>query len=96
MKTNVSIETDDACRDLLANYFDGRVSKRLASRKDITEFVLGCVDMAIQNAMGGAPAVAASTGLSPAESQEVDRLRKLGKNDSYIRGWIQVMRRRAA
>lgn len=95
MKTNVGIELDDACRDLLANYFDGRVSKRLATRRDITEFVTACVDMAVQSAMGGAPQVAAAAGLSPAEAAEVERLRTLGKCDSYIRGWIQVMRRAA-
>lgn len=93
MKTNVSIDLDDACRDLLANYFDGKVTKRLATRKDVTEFVLGCVDMAVQNAMGGAQAVAQACNLSAVEMAEVERLRKLGKNDSYIRGWIQVMRR---
>lgn len=95
MKTNISIETDEGVRDLLANYFDGKVSKRLASRKDLIAFVNGCVDMATQNAMGGEKFVKAATVLTGPEEAEVARLRTLGKNDSYIRGWIQVMRRAA-
>ena len=95
MKTNIGIELDDHQRDLLANYFDGKVSKRLATRRDMTEFVMGCVNMAIQNAMGGETQVAAATALTPAEEREVKRLRATGANDSYIRGWIQVMRRAA-
>lgn len=40
MKTNVSIELTDEQRDLLANYFDGKETKRLATRKEITQHVL--------------------------------------------------------
>lgn len=95
MKVNVSLELDDAARDLIANYFDGRVTKRMATRRDIRAFVEGCVDMAIQNAMGGGLQVHQACALSVKEADEVQRLRALGKDDSYIRGWIQVMRRRS-
>lgn len=44
MKTNVSIELTDDQRDRLANEIDGKVTKRLATRADITAMVSGSVD----------------------------------------------------
>ena len=94
MITNIRIDLDDHQRDLLANLIDGKVKSRLATRADVKAFVEGCVERAVQAAMGGEPQVTQATTLSPGEQAEVERLRKLGHNDSYIRGWIQVGRRK--
>ena len=40
MKTNVSIELTDEERDYIANRIDGKVTKRLATRKEISDLTL--------------------------------------------------------
>lgn len=92
MITNIRLDLDNHERDLLANLIDGKVSARLATRKDVTAFVEGCVNRAVQAAMGGETPVQQATTLSDSESAEVERLRSLGHDDSYIRGWISVGR----
>jgi len=61
--------------------------KKLASYidEDQNNFVQGCIDAAVD-------AVVIKT--LPAEDIEIARLRKLGLDDSYIRGWLQVGRGR--
>ncbi len=39
MKVNLGLEIDDAERDALADYIDGKETKRLATRKDIVALV---------------------------------------------------------
>jgi hypothetical protein len=40
MKTNISIELTDEERDYIANRIDGKVTKRLATRKEISDLAL--------------------------------------------------------
>ena len=48
MKTNVAITLTDEQRSHLANLFDGKESKRLATRQEVTRLVLDCIDCALQ------------------------------------------------
>ena len=81
MKVNVNLSIDDSERDQLANIIDGRETTRLATRKDVNRFMLGCLDAAL---VGRDEDVT--------EEDEVAGLRKLGFDDSYIRGWLHVGR----
>ena len=47
MKTNVKIDLTDDERNRLAVLFDGKQSKRLATRADIVSFVNACLDAAL-------------------------------------------------
>lgn len=47
MKTNVKVELTDDERNRLAILFDGKHSKRLATRKEIVLFVDACLDAAL-------------------------------------------------
>jgi len=76
MNVNVKLSLDDGERDALADYIDGRVNKRLASRKDVNNFVKGCLDAALL----GKPVTD-------------HKLREMGFDESYIRGWNQVANR---
>ena len=82
MKVNVKLDIDDFARNILADYLDDTHSNRLATRKDINHFVNGCLDAAVT-----APFRAETT-----EKSEIKRLRDLGHDDNYIRGWLQVGR----
>jgi hypothetical protein len=58
MKTNVKIELTDDERNRLAVLFDGKHSKRQATRKEIVLFVDACLDAALDanpNGNGQAP-----------------------------------------
>ena len=48
MKVNIGIELDDGQRDCLADWLDGKTSKRLATRKDVVgmvdALVMGIID----------------------------------------------------
>lgn len=101
MNTNIKIELDDHQRNLLARFLSGNpATKRLATRNEVKEFVRGCVDRACNQAIAMEPEHPAAQpqagALSFKEVSEVERLRYAGYDDSYIRGWIQVGRRRAA
>jgi len=74
MKVNVKLDIDDRERDVLANFIDGKITKRLATRKDVVNFVGGCVDSAIMSR----------------DDDETARLKELGFDAAYIRGWMQV------
>ena len=47
MNVNCKISLTDEERNRLAALLDGSVSKRLATRKDVNEFVIGCIDYAV-------------------------------------------------
>ena len=47
MNVNCKISLTDEERNRLAALLDGNVSKRLATRKDVNEFVIGCIDYAV-------------------------------------------------
>ena len=84
MKTNVSVDLDDVGRNVLACYIDGEPTKRLATRKDINNFLSGCIYAALQT-----PTVSEER---QSEEDEIKRLQNAGFDDSYIRGWMQVWR----
>ena len=66
-----------------------------ATREMIREFVQGCIDQLVNIDGEPVPLGVLSTSrsqLSLQERKEVERLRSLGKDDSYIRGWIRVGR----
>ena len=97
MNVNAQFSLNDDQRRALASAIAGKPVKRLATRAEVRDFVTGAlaaatttidVDGEITTPSGGP-----QFGLSPREEREVERLRKAGKNDSYIRGWLQVGRR---
>lgn len=47
MNVNCKISLTDLERNTLAKLIDGTQSKRLATRKDVNEFVAGCIDYAV-------------------------------------------------
>lgn len=47
MIVNVKLSLTDEERNRLAKLIDGKVSKRLATRKDVNEFVCGLIDYAV-------------------------------------------------
>jgi len=80
MKVNVKLDLDDLGRSILADYIDETHSNRLATRKDVNRFVAGCLDAVLT----------AQFRAETTREDEIKRLRKLGYDDSYIRGWLQV------
>lgn len=99
MKTNVSIELDDAQRDYLATYIDDKVTKRLATRGDITQLVnqfIGAITAQAEYSGGmvGTPEDVAN--YNPSSDlyriDPEDRKHLEGKDPSYVRGWNQVKR----
>ena len=47
MITNIRIDLDDKQRDKLSRVLNPSKQKSLASRKDVTAFVTGCIDAAL-------------------------------------------------
>ena len=102
MKTNVSIELTDAERDMIANKLDGKVSKRLATRKDIVQ---ACHDYISSLLLDGTSEIAREILREPpAQCQDFDdqlsridpedRVALEGKPDGYIRAWNRVKNRK--
>ena len=56
MKTNVKVSLTDDERNCLAVLFDGKQSKRLATRAEIVDFVDACIDAALEAHPGDAAA----------------------------------------
>jgi hypothetical protein len=54
MNVNCKISLTDADRNRLAQLIDGKQTKRLATRKDVNEFITGCIEYACSSA--GSPA----------------------------------------
>jgi hypothetical protein len=99
MKTNVSIELDKAQRDYLATLIDGKVTKRLASRSDITKLVNQFIGGTIAQAEysgGKADIPESQSNYNPSSDlysiDPEDRKFLDGKDPSYVRGWNQVKR----
>jgi hypothetical protein len=88
MNVNVKLSITDEWRNLLAGYIDGTQTKRLATRKDINQFVQGCIEAACNEL----PEDESLTPMGEVEGAvaEIDRLEKDGHTKSYIRGWMQV------
>lgn len=79
MKTNVSIELDDAARDQLADLLDGKVTQRAATRKEICAIVRAGLDVLLDraNVIPAPPSVATPDDVKVLE----------GKDDRYKYGW---------
>ena len=99
MNLNHKMTITDEQRQQLASHIAGKPVKRLATRKDICAFLDGCLQATFEISDSPAPAQPAASPprrapqLSADEESEIQRLRKEGKSDNYIRGWIQVGRR---
>lgn len=85
MKVNVKVSVSDSERDTLANYLDGKESARLATRKDVNNFLYGCLDAAL---LGQSSVDTYDCQLD--YDAEIERLHKEGFNESYIRGWMKI------
>jgi hypothetical protein len=105
MKANISIEINDEDRDKLANLMDGKVTKRMVTRKDIVQLCNQHIGGLLQQAH---ESVIVKTAVAVPERQPVnaqgqhdnrysridpeDQALLTGKDPSYIRGWNQVKR----
>ncbi len=99
MKTNVSIELTDAERDYLATIIDGKPTKRLVTRSEVSNLVKQFIGAAVAQAeySGGKADVPESVAsyqpqsdLYTIDPKDMKFLR--GKDPSYIRGWNTVKR----
>ena len=100
MKTNVSLDLTDDQRRQLANLIDGKVTQRLATRKEIVTFT--------RQHIAGLVAESEPTDEDVNESQRApsstasvlyqidpeDRPALTGRSPGYIRGWNLVKRSR--
>ena len=50
MNVNCKISLTDSERNTLAKMLDGKQTKRLATRKDVNDFVTGCIEYAVSTA----------------------------------------------
>lgn len=97
MNVNVKLTITDEERDILADYLDGKASKRLATRKDVNSFVQGCIAAATDGAATPEAEAATASDLPEWAYREADRLAAEGHDPSYIRGWLKVkLKRRRA
>ncbi len=101
MITNVRIDLTDEQRNVLSRAINPSAPKRLATRQDVTEYVMGCIEAATApEAISEAPrAVSTPSSVSaPAytrlqaimERERLSDKRLAGKSDSYVRGWCKV------
>ena len=108
MKTNVSIELSDEQRDHLANLIDGKVTKRLATRKDVVDMVLSFVSGMAEEQSFSPTTVDEKKSVQSASTvyrQNSNDLLRIDPEDaehlkdkceSYIKGWNDTKRRLAA
>lgn len=94
MKVAATFDLPDLIRNDLAVYIDGKVTKRLATRDEVRDFLTGVL-LALPEARNGAPdRTSASTPLDEQLEANLAKLREEGRNDSFIagyrRGWEQV------
>lgn len=105
MNVNIKISMSDEDRNIMAMNLTGRISKRMATRAEINEFVQGCLDritdsISIGEATNTVKVGYIDTGVPKPKSwftederSVVESMRALGREDSYIRGWLQVGRK---
>jgi len=86
MNVNVKLSINDEERRNFADYLDGHTSQRIATRKDVNNFVRGCLDAALNYE-------AKITSPFVSEEDEIKQLTIKGFDASYIRGWLQVKNR---
>lgn len=94
MKTNVAIELNDDQRNKLANVIDRKVTKRLATRKEISDFCRGSIDSALVErdapiVSGCAVRQVVRTSVRTTPYPE-DEKRLAGKSTSYVIGYNKV------
>ena len=106
MNGNFKYTITDEQRTHMRTALTGKATKRMISRAEIADFLQGCLanmcvdsdaltgetvgDMHVEDTM---PKFAGLR-LKPDEEQTVESLRAEGKTDSYVRGWLQVGRRK--
>ena len=95
MNVNVKLSLTDEQRNVMYRNMTGKDVKRMVSRAEVNEFVRGCLAAVVEDAPvdGEGQPIHEVTQLTASEMREVKRLQEAGHNASYIRGWLQVMRR---
>lgn len=107
MKANLSIDIDDADRNLLANFLDGKQSKRLATRKEVTGVCTALFEQhmaAVKEQMADSPSVQSKADAPSVQSkaEQASRLSQIDPEDrlilkdkplAYVRGWNRVKHR---
>jgi hypothetical protein len=89
MKTNVSVDLDDAARSRLADLLDGKATKRLATRAEIGALCRAGLDALL----GDQDAPPRPDPVAPPVRKTVtadDEAVLAGKSESYRRGWDQA------
>lgn len=89
MKTNVPIDLTDAQRSELANMLDGKVTQRLATRKEIVKLCEDYIAELVSSTEG--PVERPAKYPRAISRDEADHL--AGKSEGYIRGWNMVKNR---
>ncbi len=88
MNGNFKYTLDDDQRVRLQAVITGK--RKAATRAEVCSFLQGCLDGALAE---HEPAPIERTAMPEWAQKESERLRALGKDESYIRGWLQVMAR---
>ena len=91
MRVNFNFEVTDEQRDIIRTRIEGKVTQQLATREMLCDFLQGCLDSLAQPEPEK-PLVTRAQ-LSKHEADQVEKLRAEGKDESYIRGWVQVGRK---
>lgn len=102
MRTVVTLDITDEQRSQLACLLAGKAVKRLATREEIRDYVLGSIArlsevkseleqgaVLVQPARAPASASNHLTAFNPKEAEQIVALRAAGKSDSYIAGWLK-------
>jgi hypothetical protein len=101
VKTNISVDLNPKQLGYLATLIDGKVTKRQATRKDVTNLVeqfIGATVAQAEYSAGKAGIPEDQASYNPQSDlyqvDQADRKFLDGKDPSYIRGWNQVKRSR--
>lgn len=99
MKANIAIEINDEDRDVLANLLDGKVTKRMATRKDVVNLCQQHIGALVNQARGSdiVKTLEPKRTLSGTASDLLridpeDQAILAGKPDGYVIGWNRVKR----
>jgi len=102
VKTNVPIDLTDAQRSELANMLDGKVTQRLATRKEIVKLCEAYIAGLVGEDAAEAPVkpqnrvvlATCQNRYDPSlNGDDEDRDHLAGKSEGYIRGWNMVKNR---
>lgn len=99
MITRFTCELNDTQRATLAAQLDGKVSKRMATRKEVQQFLQGSFDMLCES-LAALPPAATTRNKTTSKKFDIaashDDPHLIGKSEGYRRGWNQVKFRRGA